>query len=91
MSEYDVDNGGVIEMSEFTLFIRNQAKEAERKLKVSKARWCACVDFALHCGGGVFTVSNNVVSNVLSQLSILLRRVEVFENMLFMLHVIVLV
>lgn len=35
MSEYDVDNGGVIELSEFTLFIRNQAKEAERKLKVS--------------------------------------------------------
>lgn len=27
--------GGVIEMSEFSLFIRNQAKEAERKLKVS--------------------------------------------------------
>ena len=26
--------GGVIEMSEFSLFIRNQAKEAERKLKV---------------------------------------------------------
>eukprot|EP01032_Pedospumella_encystans_P009853 gene9853-11567_t len=33
MSEYDVDNGGVIEMSEFSLFLRNQAKEAERKLK----------------------------------------------------------
>ena len=27
-------SGGVIEMSEFSLFIRNQAKEAERKLKV---------------------------------------------------------
>lgn len=27
--------GGVIEMSEFSLFIRNQAKEAERKLKVN--------------------------------------------------------
>ena len=40
MSEYDVDNGGVIELSEFTLFIRNQAKEAERKLKV---RACVCV------------------------------------------------
>jgi hypothetical protein len=30
----DSDAGGVIEMSEFSLFIRNQAKEAERKLKV---------------------------------------------------------
>ena len=26
--------GGVIELSEFTLFLRHQAKEAERKLKV---------------------------------------------------------
>ncbi|RYH21040.1 hypothetical protein EON65_21675 [archaeon] len=33
MAEYDVDGGGIIEMHEFLLFLRNQQKEAGKRLK----------------------------------------------------------
>lgn len=33
MSEYDVDGGGIIEMHEFLLFLRNQQKEAGKRLR----------------------------------------------------------
>jgi hypothetical protein len=43
-------------MSEFSLFIRNQAKEAERKLKVQFSL-CAAAVFCLCAGGCSFAVT----------------------------------